>query len=81
MTVLNFAGTHTTVRRGLTLVEISPTLSRVTRVSGEVLGYVEVVGTGHDRAFSARRLISGGRGMLPLGEFWTMDDAVDCFRL
>jgi hypothetical protein len=81
LTVLNFAGTRSTVRRGLSFVAISPTLARITRVSGEVLGYVEVVGTGHDRAFSARRLISGGRGMLPLGEFWTMDDAVDCFRL
>jgi hypothetical protein len=81
MTVLDFAGTRSTVRRGLTLVEISPTLSRVTRLSGEVLGYVEVIGAGRDRAYSSRRLISGGRGMLPLGEFWTMDDAVDCFRL
>lgn len=81
MAVLDFAGTQRTVRRGISLVEISPTLSRITRVTGEVLGYVEIVGSGRDRAFSARRLISDGRGMLPLGEFWTMDDALDCFRL
>lgn len=81
MAVLDFAGTKSTVRRGLSLVEISPTLTRVTRITGEVLGYIEVVGAGKDRAFSARRLISDGRGMLPLGEFWAEDDAVDCFRL
>ena len=81
MAVLDFAGTKSPVRRGLSLVEISPTLTRVTRVTGEVLGYIEVVGAGRDRAFSARRLISDGRGMLPLGEFWSEDDAVDCFRL
>lgn len=81
MAVLDFAGTKTTVRRGISLVEISPALTRVTRVTGEVLGYIEVVGAGHDCSFSARRLISDGRGMLPLGEFWSVDDAVDCFRI
>lgn len=80
MAVLDFAGTTSTVRRGISLVEISPTLTRVTRITGEVLGYIETVGAGRDRVFSARRLISDGRGMLPLGEFWSVDDAVDCFR-
>jgi hypothetical protein len=81
MTILDFVGTAPTVRPGIALVELANGQWRVTRATGEVLGYIEAIYEGRDRKFSSRRLVSNQRGSLPLGEFWQMDDAIDCFRL
>jgi hypothetical protein len=72
-------------RFGIVLVELhaAPTgdgLWRVTRRSGEVLGYIESFAQGADRRFRAKRMFSSRRPSMPLGEFWSMDDAIDCFR-
>ncbi|PRY70069.1 hypothetical protein B0I08_101194 [Glaciihabitans tibetensis] len=81
MTLLDRVGTAPTVRRGLAMVKLANGQWRVTRATGEVLGYIEAVVEGRELKFSSRRLIPNQRGSLPLGDFWRMDDAIDCFRL
>jgi hypothetical protein len=55
-------------------------LWRVTRRSGEVLGYIEGFDESGSARFRAKRMFSARRPSLPLGEFWSIDDAIDCFR-
>jgi hypothetical protein len=90
MTVLDFVGNRPSVRPGLALVQLSDSLWRITRTTGEVLGYIEAFSEAGDRRFRAKRLLASlvatnptaqHRAALPLGEFWNMQDAVDCFRL
>jgi hypothetical protein len=81
MTILDFVGTAPSVRPGISLVELANSQWRVTRATGEVLGYIEAIDEGRDRKFSSRRVFANQRGSLSLGEFWRMDDAIDCFRL
>ncbi|HEX4442919.1 MAG TPA: hypothetical protein VHZ81_05055 [Galbitalea sp.] len=94
MTTLDFVGSQSTFlsaakvnRFGIVLVQLHDELWRVTRRSGEVLGYIEsftqggdAVGGSVERRFRAKRMFSSRRPSMPLGEFWTIDDAIDCFR-
>jgi hypothetical protein len=89
MTTLAFPGTDFTgtdftssparTRPGLHLVQLHDELWRVTRPSGEVLGYVERFGVRAGLRFRAKRFIVRQRRFVEMGEFWSMDDAVDCF--
>jgi hypothetical protein len=81
MTILDFVGTAPAVRPGIALVALANGQWRVTRATGEVLGYIEAIHEGRVQKCSSRRLVSNQRSSLPLGEFWQMDDAIDCFRL
>jgi hypothetical protein len=67
-------------RFGIVLVQLHDELWRVTRPSGDVLGYVETFVESGGRRFRAKRMFSSRRPSMPLGEFWTIDDAIDCFR-
>jgi hypothetical protein len=87
MTTLDFVGSQSSFlsaakvnRFGIVLVQLHDELWRVTRRSGEVLGYIESFAQGNDRRFRAKRMFSSRRPSMPLGEFWTIDDAIDCFR-
>jgi hypothetical protein len=87
MTTLDFVGTQSSLisvakvnRFGIVLVQLHDELWRVTRRSGEVLGYIESFVEAGDRRFRAKRMFSSRRPSMPLGEFWSMDDAIDCFR-
>ena len=92
MTTLDFVGSSTSFlplskvnRFGIVLVQLHDELWRVTRRSGEVLGYIESFGDGgdgnsSDRRYRAKRMFSSRRPSMPLGEFWSLDDAIDCFR-
>jgi hypothetical protein len=93
MTTLEFVGTQSSVipsakvnRFGIVLVQLHDELWRVTRRSGEVLGYIESFteagssANSGDRRFRAKRMFSSRRPSMPLGEFWSIDDAIDCFR-
>jgi hypothetical protein len=86
MTTLDFVATHSFVasdrvnRFGIALVQLHNELWRVTRRSGEVLGYIESFDESGAPRFRAKRMFSSRRQSLPLGEFWSMDDAIDCFR-
>ncbi|MCU1468893.1 MAG: hypothetical protein JWQ39_42 [Glaciihabitans sp.] len=75
------ASTLATLSRfGIRLIQLHDELWRVTRNSGEVLGYIEsFIDRGTPR-YRAKRMFSAQRPSLPLGEFWVIDDAVDCFR-
>jgi hypothetical protein len=65
---------------GLALVRVNDSLWRVVRPAGELIGYVELVATPGGTRYRAKRFLSLQRRVLIDGEFWDMDDAVDCFR-
>lgn len=79
MTVLDFAPPASIVR-GVASIQLNDDLWRVTRPSGEVLGYVERISTAAGHRFVAKRMLQRQRRFLPIGEFWTEDDAMECFR-
>ncbi|GAA3741032.1 hypothetical protein GCM10022239_15960 [Leifsonia bigeumensis] len=89
MTTFDFAGSTVLdrlpidpvpTRRGISLVQLHDELWRVTRVDGEVLGYVESFLEPRGRRYRSKRLIALQKRFLPIGEFWSFDDAVDCLR-
>lgn len=65
---------------GLTVTPVAPSLWRVSRTGGAVLGHIERREVGGLERWAARRLVSGGIRSMPLGEFWSPGDAVECFR-
>ena len=68
------------VRRGISLVQLHDELWRVTRVDGEVLGYVESFLERRGRRYRSKRLMALQKRFLAVGEFWSFDDAVECLR-
>ena len=64
----------------LQLVPLHGGLTRVLRRDGGVIGYVEVVDDGAGRRFLAKRMRARAAGFLPVGEFWTADEALDALR-
>lgn len=90
MTTLNFSRTHfpptgfaepaVTTRFGVAVIQLHDDLWRVTRKNGEVLGYVERSAAPAGQRFVAKRMLQRQRRFLPVGEFWSLDDAMDCFR-
>ena len=71
---------HAATRLGVASIQLHDDLWRVTRTDGEVLGYIEQVTTQAGSRFVAKRMLQRQRRFLPVGEFWTVDDAMDCFR-
>jgi hypothetical protein len=80
VTTLDFAGTTTAIRAGVAMTQLNDDLWRITRPAGEVLGYVERTTTPAGHRFLAKRMLQRQRRFLPVGEFWSVDDAIDCFR-
>lgn len=89
MTSFDFGGAtlleHTeipvrSVRNDIALVQLHDSLWRVTRADGEVLGYVESFAEPRGRRFRSKRLLALQKRFVSLGEFWSVDDAVDCLR-
>jgi hypothetical protein len=89
VTTLEFASTaHDTtrdtvaprLRRGIVVVSLNEALWRVTTADGGVLGYVERFAEKRGTRFRAKRMIVRQQRFVPVGEFWSMDDALDCFR-
>jgi hypothetical protein len=79
VTILDFAG-PTRLRHGVATVQLHDDLWRVTRADGEVLGYVERHSTAAGSRFTAKRMLQRQRRFMPVGDFWSVDDALDCFR-
>lgn len=79
MITLDFVGTTPTVRPGVTLVQLHNELWRVTRSTGEVLGYIEKFTEAQGERFRAKRLLVRQRRFIVIGEFWGIDEAIDCF--
>ncbi len=67
-------------RRDIALVQLHDDLWRVTRIDGDVLGYVEGFVEPRGNRFRSKRLIALHKRFVPVGEFWSFDDAVDCLR-
>lgn len=87
MSVLDFTRTASatprpvfTPRAGVTLVELGDSLWRVTRPDGDVLGYVESLDEVAGTRYRAKRMIASQQRFVSIGEFWSPDDAVECFR-
>jgi hypothetical protein len=80
MTILNFAGTAHSIRSGIVAIQLNHDLWRITRSDGEVLGYVHRWQAAAGVRFQAKRMLQRQRRFLPLGDFWSIDDALDIFR-
>jgi len=83
MTRLDFAQPVSSVRAvaGVASIQLHDDLWRITKTDGEVLGYVEHAATLAGSRFTAKRMVQRQRRFLPIGEFWSMDDALECFRV
>lgn len=68
------------VRPGIALTRLHNDLWRVTRPAGDVLGYVESFPTPAGERYRAKRLVPRQGRFLVDGEFWSMNDAVECLR-
>lgn len=60
------------------LVAAAPLLWRIVERGGRVIGHVQAVGEGSDFRYRARRFHAPSRAFRDLGEFWSIDDAVEC---
>ena len=62
------------------LVRVNDRLWRVTRQTGEILGYVESFESPGGDRYRAKRYVPRARRFDVLGEFWRIDDATDALR-
>jgi hypothetical protein len=67
-------------RGDLRILDVRDDLSRITRVNGEIVGYVDRVDVAGERAFRARRYVAAERRFVELPTVWSADDAVDSLR-
>lgn len=80
MTVLEFAGTANSIRSGVVTVQLNDDLWRITRPDGDVLGYIHRWQSSAGSRYQAKRMLQRQRRFLPLGDFWSVEDALDIFR-
>ncbi|TBN57146.1 hypothetical protein EYE40_06870 [Glaciihabitans arcticus] len=82
MTILDFATTHYSTpsriaRPGVAVIQLHDELWRVTRSSGEVVGYIERFVERGDYRYRAKRMLVLQKRFVSIGEFWRMDDALN----
>lgn len=80
MATLEYLASVPLVRRDIVLVRLRDGLWRVTRTAGEVLGYVEKYPVPDGFRYRSKRLSARQRRFLVVGEFWSVDDAIECLR-
>lgn len=80
MITLAFADDLTLTRSGIRMTRLHDELWRVTKAEGEVLGYVERFAVHDGLRYRAKRLIPRQRRFIVMGEFWSVDDAIEVFR-
>lgn len=68
-------------RFGIAMTQVSPSLWRVSRAAGGLIGHIERLHGDDGDRFVAKRLLPRGPRYLSLGEYWSIDDAIDCFRV
>ena len=68
----------TLMRPGIAITRLHNGLWRITRPAGDVLGYVESFPTAAGERYRAKRLVARQGRFLVDGEFWSMNDAVEC---
>lgn len=70
----------TEIRRGsVTAKPILPSLWRVVGPDGAVRGHINTVAARDGERFAAKLILAGGIRTMFLGEFWQLEDALDCF--
>jgi len=62
------------------LDDAAPSLWRVIDRSGRVIGHLQALALSTGIRYRARRFHAASRAFLELGEFWSVDDAIDCLR-
>jgi hypothetical protein len=67
-------------RSAARLQQVNERLWRVTRTTGEMLGYVEAFDSPAGDRYRAKRYVLRARRFDILGEFWRIDDATDALR-
>jgi hypothetical protein len=67
-------------RAGIALVKLRGDLWRMTSATGEVLGYVEKFSTSAGERYRAKRLLARQGRFVVDGEFWSVNDAIECLR-
>ncbi|MBG6238329.1 hypothetical protein IWX78_001284 [Mycetocola sp. CAN_C7] len=65
---------------GLRLVPVTSDLWRATIDDGRILGHIERRDDPAGTTFIAKRLVPAQARFHTLGEFWTIDDAMDCLH-
>lgn len=80
MTTLDFAPTTSTRNATFGTIQLGNDLWRIVKADGEVIGYVERSETSAGSRYTAKRMLPRQRRFLPIGDFWTVDDAFECFR-
>jgi hypothetical protein len=60
------------------LVAAGALLWRIVDRSGRVIGHLQAMREGSDIRYRARRFHAQSRAFRDLGEFWSIDDAVEC---
>ncbi|MFM6974094.1 MAG: hypothetical protein ACKOXM_02995 [Agromyces sp.] len=58
---------------------VTSSLWRVTGRDDRVLGHVRIVDSKFGERYAATLILPGGIRTMFLGEFWSLDDALDCF--
>lgn len=64
-----------------TLTRVNGRMWRVSTGSGAVVGHIELVDDPRGERFRARLLRAGMPAGAQLGEFWSVDDAIEVFRV
>ncbi|WP_430592717.1 hypothetical protein [Humidisolicoccus flavus] len=77
MTITAFLPKHF----GISMLQVNDELWRITRPSGEILGYISRSTSVDGERFAAKRLMPRNQRFVALGEFWSIDDAINCFRM
>ena len=67
-------------RSGLSLVRVKDDLWRATVADGRILGHIERRDDVDGPMFIAKRLVPAQARFHTLGEFWEIDDAMDCLH-
>jgi hypothetical protein len=85
MTTLDFASPGlletSVVRQGIAMIQLHDELWRLTLPEGDLLGYIERFTVQEGHRYRAKRRNVLRQRFLAMGEFWSMDDAIDCFRV
>jgi len=68
---------HLTRAVNVRLIPAGPLLWRVVD-RGRAIGHLQAVREGADLRYQARRFHAPSRAFRDLGEFWSVDDAVEC---
>ncbi|MBW9118728.1 hypothetical protein JNB63_01315 [Microbacterium trichothecenolyticum] len=65
-------------RRRVRLVAAAPSLWRVLEPGGRVIGHLQEIAQAGSIRFRARRYNPAAHAFRDLGDFWSVDDAVEC---